>query len=80
MALQRVWVRAVLVAVVMMLAFGAIAVLVWIGGQDVLSGRTSAGELVAFYLLCLYRRWVRGCDLRGMDRSTASSGCHRALG
>ena len=47
-ALQRVWVRAVLVAVVMMLAFGAIAVLVWIGGQDVLSGRTSAGELVAF--------------------------------
>ena len=32
----------------MMLAFGAIAVLVWIGGQDVLSGRTSAGELVAF--------------------------------
>ena len=40
--------RAVLVAVVMMLAFGAIAVLVWIGGQDVLSGRTSAGELVAF--------------------------------
>ena len=47
-AVQRVWVRAVLVAVVMMLAFGAIAVLVWIGGQDVLSGRTSAGELVAF--------------------------------
>jgi len=47
-ALQRAWVRAVLVAVVMMLAFGAIAVLVWIGGQDVLSGRTSAGELVAF--------------------------------
>ena len=47
-ALQRVWVRAVLIAVVMMLVFGAIAVLVWIGGQDVLSGRTSAGELVAF--------------------------------
>lgn len=47
-ALQRVWVRAVLIAVVMMLVFGAIAVLVWIGGQDVLSGRTSAGALVAF--------------------------------
>ena len=31
-----------------MLAFGAIAVLVWIGGQDVLGGRTTAGELVAF--------------------------------
>ena len=47
-ALQRIWLRAVLVAAVMMLAFGAIAVLVWIGGQDVLSGRTTAGELVAF--------------------------------
>ncbi len=47
-ALQRVWLRAVLVAVVMLLVFGAVATLLWVGGQDVLSGRTSPGELAAF--------------------------------
>ncbi len=47
-ALQRVWLRAVLVAVVMLLVFGAVATLIWVGGQDVLSGRTSPGDLAAF--------------------------------
>ncbi len=47
-ALQRVWLRAVLVAVVMLLVFGAVATLLWVGGQDVLSGRTSPGDLAAF--------------------------------
>ncbi len=47
-ALERIWLRAVLVAVVMMLAFGAIATLVWVGGQDVLDGETTPGDLVAF--------------------------------
>jgi ATP-binding cassette subfamily B protein len=47
-ALQRVWLRAVLVAVVMLLVFGAVATLLWVGGQDVLSGRASPGDLAAF--------------------------------
>ena len=47
-ALQRVWLRAVLVAVVMLLVFGAVATLIWVGGQDVLSGRTTPGDLAAF--------------------------------
>ena len=47
-ALQRVWLRAVLVAVVMLLVFGAVATLIWVGGQDVLSGHTTPGDLAAF--------------------------------
>lgn len=47
-ALKRVWLRAVLVAVVMLLVFGAVATLIWVGGQDVLSGRTTPGDLAAF--------------------------------
>ena len=47
-ALQRIWQRAVLVAVVMLIVFGAVAALLWVGGQDVLAGRTSPGDLAAF--------------------------------
>ncbi len=47
-ALIRIRQRAVLVAVVMLLVFGAVATMLWVGGQDVLAGRTSAGELAAF--------------------------------
>jgi len=32
----------------MLLAFGAVGVILWIGGHDVLAGRISAGELSAF--------------------------------
>ena len=47
-ALQRIWFRALLIAVVMLVVFGAVATLLWVGGQDVLSGRTSPGDLAAF--------------------------------
>jgi len=47
-AVRRIRQRAFLIAVVMLLVFGAIAAMVWVGGQDVISGRTSAGELAAF--------------------------------
>ncbi|MEE4301369.1 MAG: ABC transporter transmembrane domain-containing protein [Pseudomonadales bacterium] len=47
-AVRRIFQRAVLVTVVMLLVLGAIAGMLWVGGQDVLSGRTTAGELTAF--------------------------------
>ena len=47
-AVHRIRQRAVLIAVVMLLVMGAIATMVWIGGQDVLNGQISAGELAAF--------------------------------
>jgi ATP-binding cassette subfamily B protein len=40
--------RALLVAIVMLLVFGAIAVVLWLGGHDVLAGRLSGGDLAAF--------------------------------
>ena len=47
-AVERIRQRALLVALVMLLAFGAVGVILWIGGHDVLAGRISAGELSAF--------------------------------
>ena len=47
-AIARIRQRSVLIAVVMLLVFGAIATMLWVGGQDVLNGQTSAGELAAF--------------------------------
>ncbi len=47
-ATARIRQRALLIALVMLLAFGAVGVILWIGGHDVLSGRISAGELSAF--------------------------------
>jgi len=47
-ARQRVASRAKLVAAVLLLVFGAIAFILWVGGHDVLAGRLTAGELSAF--------------------------------
>ncbi|MCK6376173.1 MAG: ATP-binding cassette domain-containing protein [Zoogloea sp.] len=47
-AKARVANRARLVAAVMVLVFGAVAFILWVGGHDVLAGRLSAGELSAF--------------------------------
>ncbi len=47
-AIARIRARALLTAAVIIFAFGAISVILWIGGHDVLSGRISGGELSAF--------------------------------
>jgi ATP-binding cassette subfamily B protein len=47
-AVRRIGQRALLVALVMLFAFGAVGVILWIGGHDVLAGSISAGELSAF--------------------------------
>jgi ATP-binding cassette subfamily B protein len=47
-AARRIKSRAVLVALVMLLVMTAIATMLWIGGQDVLRGAISPGELAAF--------------------------------
>ena len=46
--IQRVRQRALLIAAVITLVFSALAVILWVGGHDVLSGELSAGELSAF--------------------------------
>lgn len=47
-ALSRILMRSFLITVVMTLVFGALAVMIWVGGQDVINGTMSAGELTAF--------------------------------
>jgi ATP-binding cassette, subfamily B, bacterial len=44
----RVQQKAWLIAAVMLIAFSAVAIILWIGGHDVLAGRITAGELSAF--------------------------------
>ena len=47
-AVGRIRARALLTAVVIALVFGAVSVILWTGGHDVLAGRISGGELSAF--------------------------------
>lgn len=47
-ARARVSARASLTAIVILLIFGAISTILWIGGHDVLAGRLSPGDLSAF--------------------------------
>jgi ATP-binding cassette subfamily B protein len=45
---RRIRQRALLVAAVIVLVFGAVGVILWIGGHDVVAGRLSPGQLSAF--------------------------------
>jgi ATP-binding cassette subfamily B protein len=53
-AMSYVRARALLVAVVMLLVFGAIAVVLWLGGHDVLAGRLGGGDLAAFIIYAAF--------------------------
>ena len=47
-ALSRISARAITAALVIFLVFGAIGVILWIGGHDMMAGRITAGQLSAF--------------------------------
>lgn len=47
-AKQRIRQRALLIACVILLMFGAISGLLWVGGNDMLAGRMTGGDLAAF--------------------------------
>ena len=47
-AVQRIAARAMLGGVIILLVFGAISLILWAGGHDVISGSISAGELTSF--------------------------------
>jgi len=47
-AVTRIRTRAALMAVVIVLVFGAIGVILWVGGRQMLAGEISGGELAAF--------------------------------
>ncbi|WP_226864568.1 ABC transporter transmembrane domain-containing protein [Microbulbifer taiwanensis] len=47
-ARRRVRQRALLIAVVILLMFAAVGALLWVGGNDMIAGRMSSGDLAAF--------------------------------
>ena len=47
-ALRRVLTRTLLILSVILLGFGAITFALWVGGQDVIAGRMTGGDLTAF--------------------------------
>lgn len=47
-ARKRIFQRAWLITLVIVLVLGAVGVMLWVGGMDVIAGRISAGELAAF--------------------------------
>jgi len=47
-ALRRIRQRAALIAAVILMVFGGVGVILWIGGHDVLGGRMTPGDLSAF--------------------------------
>ncbi len=47
-AIVRIRTRGALMALVILLVFGAIGVILWVGGHQMLAGEISAGELAAF--------------------------------
>jgi ATP-binding cassette, subfamily B, bacterial len=47
-AISRVRMRALLMGLVILLAFGAITTVLWVGGYDVIRGRMTGGDLSAF--------------------------------
>lgn len=47
-AIKRIRLRAILIAIVIMFVFGSIGFVLWVGGHDVVAGRMSAGALSSF--------------------------------
>ncbi len=49
-ARKRIIVRALMTATIMLLVFGAITLVLWVGANDVIAGRMSGGTITAFVL------------------------------
>ncbi|MBV6821491.1 ABC transporter transmembrane domain-containing protein [Pseudomonas sp. PD9R] len=52
-ARKRIFQRAWLITLVIVLVLGAVGVMLWVGGMDVIAGRISGGELAAFVFYSL---------------------------
>ncbi len=49
---RRIGIKAVLLGLVILVMYGGVAVVLWIGGRDILAGALSAGDLAAFVFYC----------------------------
>ncbi len=77
-AVRRSRARAWLAACVITLVFGAIVVVLWIGGQDVVAGRITAGQLSAFvFYAAVVAGAVGGLSDVGADLQRAAGAAER---
>ncbi|MEY4083778.1 MAG: hypothetical protein RL483_1147 [Pseudomonadota bacterium] len=53
-ARRRIWSRSLLTAVAIVLAFGVIVFVLWMGAREVVAGRMTAGELAQFVLYATF--------------------------
>ena len=79
-AVRRVRARSMLAAMVIMLAFGAVGVILWIGGHDMLAGPHHRGPALRLRLLRRGRRRLGRRAQRGLRRPAARGGRQRAAG
>ena len=80
-AVHRVRNRAALTGVVIAFVFGAVTLVLWIGGRDVLAGRITAGELSAFVFYAVVVAGSTGAlsDVMG-DLQMAAGAMDRLMG
>jgi ATP-binding cassette, subfamily B, bacterial len=72
--------RAFMVAAVFLLVFGAIGLVLWIGGHDVFAGRISGGNLVSFILVSVLSAAALGAFAEVMgDLQRAAGAMERLL-
>jgi len=77
-ARQRIVQRAWLITLVIVLVLGAVGVMLWVGGMDVIAGRISGGELAAFvfYSLIVGSAFAAGAAERIAELLAARSEIH----
>src|SRR2546423_457199 len=71
-ARQSTRARAVLTAIIIFLVFGSVVVILWVGAQDVLAGRTTPGTLGQFILYSVFA--ARGGGLLRVNPGELSQG------
>ncbi len=77
-ALASTRARAVLTAIAIFLVFGSVVVVLWVGAQDVLAGRITAGRLSQFVLYAVFAAAALGQLVGGLGRAFACVGRRRA--
>ena len=75
----RIGIRAMLIGIVMLVTFGAVGVILWIGGRDVLDGSLTAGELSAFIFYCAIAAGATGAISEVMSDLQRAAGATERL-
>ncbi|MEP7330067.1 MAG: ABC transporter transmembrane domain-containing protein, partial [Betaproteobacteria bacterium] len=78
-ALQRIRQRSLLVAAVILLVFGSVGIILWIGGHDVVAGRITAGQLSAFVFYAIVVAGAAGTISEVMGELQRAAGATERL-